>query len=335
MSKQRLSKNDIHSLKRLAKAVKRNQGISHSEALDQIAQLNGYRAWSHLQSETPEEYTFELLLGEFIRGQREERHLKLAIVLWENLKDRSVIIQLLSLLNDFDIKKVETVYFDFRQKNPASLIDDIYQARFENLLSFHDELDRDYEKAECYFEKKYDEIAENEMQFELEGQLGSWLAILPIHTQETILDFSFKRPDNGSAISLNKNIWFYQEYQERVDQVLQSVGMLYECPNFRDDQILSQWLITAYPYIGQDLCPLDALWHDGALVYLKAFAEETTETEMIDFWVREPEAMPAKVRHLLVSKDVARANLPALREAHIEMMTANLAHAFSRIPPVY
>lgn len=335
MSKQRLSKSDIPSLKRLAKAIKRDQGISHSEALDQVAQAYGYRAWSHLQSATPEEDALDRLLKEFLGGQRDERHFKLVIVLWENLKDHSLSNRLLSLLSRADAETIQAVYSDFRQKSSRALFNAIEQAKWEPHQSSWDDFDREQAPLEeAYIEQYFDKMAEEEAQFETESELGAWLAPLPGPIQKTILNFSFTRPDNGATCSLNNNLQFYQTHRARVEQVLIHAYMLYECPNFRDTEVLSQWLTTASLDIGQGLCPLDALWHDAALDYLSAFAEEMTDTKMIDAWVREPETMPARVRHLLVSQDVARANLPVLREAEIEVIVANLEKIVSRTGPL-
>lgn len=43
-----ISTNEIRSLKLAAKSLKRKAGISHSEALDQVASGKGFNAWSHL-----------------------------------------------------------------------------------------------------------------------------------------------------------------------------------------------------------------------------------------------------------------------------------------------
>jgi hypothetical protein len=43
-----ISTNEILTLKLAAKNVKRKAGISHSEALDQVAREKGFNAWSHL-----------------------------------------------------------------------------------------------------------------------------------------------------------------------------------------------------------------------------------------------------------------------------------------------
>ncbi len=43
-----ISTNEIRSLKLAAKSLKRKAGISHSEALDQVASEKGFNAWSHL-----------------------------------------------------------------------------------------------------------------------------------------------------------------------------------------------------------------------------------------------------------------------------------------------
>lgn len=43
-----ISTNEIRTLKFAAKSLKRKSGISHSEALDQVAREKGFNAWSHL-----------------------------------------------------------------------------------------------------------------------------------------------------------------------------------------------------------------------------------------------------------------------------------------------
>ena len=47
-----LTKSAIEQMKRSAKRVAKSQNISHSQALDQAAQLYGYSRWSLLQRHT-------------------------------------------------------------------------------------------------------------------------------------------------------------------------------------------------------------------------------------------------------------------------------------------
>lgn len=45
-----ISKNQTRTLKFAAKRLKRKAGISHSEALDQVAREEGFNSWSHLKN---------------------------------------------------------------------------------------------------------------------------------------------------------------------------------------------------------------------------------------------------------------------------------------------
>nr|WP_273423754.1 hypothetical protein [Halomonas sp.] len=61
-----ISTNEIRSLKLAAKSLKRKSGISHSEALDQVAREKGFNSWSHLQhvlNSLQAQSSFELLLS--------------------------------------------------------------------------------------------------------------------------------------------------------------------------------------------------------------------------------------------------------------------------------
>lgn len=320
MSNQRLSKSDIPTLKRLAKAIKRKQGISHSEALDQVAQQYGYNAWSHLQSsmlEPASTESAEALLREFFDGCREKRHLKMVIVLWEHLGHTPLVNRLLSELRDADEAAIGEMYSGLKNESPQRLYDAIERAFFECMKIDHEASERqnalNEAAVDAYIEKHIDEYEENQAR----EQMGMLLSRLPPHTQTTILRHQFQVAGRDGPISLHDASWFYREDQQRVDAVFLLINLVHECIRYSSDfdgpESLDNWLITPFdPAKKESLCPLDALGSDVALEYLDTFAakidEETADPRAeaavkswVDQWMAEPQRILPEHRHLLGS----------------------------------
>jgi len=341
MSNQRLSKNDIPALKRLAKAIKRDQGILHSEALDQVAQQCGYNAWSHLQSSiheraaTEAREAAEALLREFFDGCREKRHLKMVIVLWEHLGHTSLVNRLLSKLHGAGESAIGEMYCDLKNESPQKLYDAIERAHFECMRADHEAFERqdalNEAAVDAFIEEQIDQYEEDPAM----EQVGMLLSGLPPHLQTTILHYQFHVAGIDGPISLHDAPWFYREEQQRVDAVLLLITLLHDCIRYSSDfdapESLDKWLITPFdPAKKESLCPLDALGSDVALEYLDAFAakidEETTDPReeaavksWVDRWMAEPQRILPEHRHLLDNEDTAKLHFETLRESALQV----------------
>ena len=338
MSNQRLSKSHIPTLKRLAKSIKRDQGILHSEALDQVAQQYGYNAWSHLQSSIPERAVTESaenLLREFFDGRREKRHLKMVIVLWEHLGHTPLVNRLLSELRDADGAAIGEMYSGLKNESPQRLYDAIERAFFECMKIDHEASERqnalNEAAVDAYIEKHIDEYEEDQAR----EQMGMLLSRLPPHTQTTILRHQFQVAGRDGPISLHDASWFYREDQQRVDAVFLLINLVHECIRYSSDfdgpESLDNWLITPFdPAKKESLCPLDALGSDVALEYLDTFAakidEETADPRAeaavkswVDQWMAEPQRILPEHRHLLDDENTAKLHFETLRESALQV----------------
>lgn len=338
MSNQRLSKSQIPTLKRLAKAIKRDKGISHSEALDQVAQQYGYNAWSHLQSSIHEHTAREAgeaLLREFFDGCREKRHLKMVILLWEHLGHTSLVNRLLSELRGVGESAIGEIYSDLKNESPQKFYDAIERAHFECMKSDHEAFERQDALNEAAVDAFIDERIDQYEEDQVGEQKGMLLSGLPPHTQTTILHYQFQLAGRDEPISLHDASWFYIENQQRVDAVLLLIKLLHDCIGYSSDfdspESLDKWLVTPFdPAKKESLCPLDALGSDVALEYLDAFAakidKETADpraeaavNSWVDRWMAEPHQILPEHRHLLGNKDTAKLHFETLRESALQV----------------
>lgn len=342
MSNQLLSKEDIPVLKRQAKAIKRRQGITHAEALDQVARQYGFNAWSHLQSSTPDSVktdTAETLLRAFFDGCREERHLKMVIVLWEHFGHTTLVNRLLAELNFADESALGEIYFNLKNESPQKLYNAIEKARYECFKADQEDLERQFAHDEAaydaFLEKQFGQYEEEQAREEM----GMSLSKYPPHTQETILNHQFNMTGIDAPLSLHQP-WVYYEHHERVDSVLMLIDLLHDCMGYSSDfdspESLDKWLVTPFdPAQKESLCPLDALGSDVALEFLSAFVakidEETadprTETAVnywVDRWMAEPHQILPEHRHLLDKKEAAKLHFKTLRESARQVILQQL-----------
>ena len=342
MSNQRLSRNDIPSFKRQSKAIKRKKGISHTEALDQVARQHGFNAWSDLQSSIPETATKEsakVLLREFFDGRREKRHLKMVIVLWEKIGQKTFVNRLLAELRGADESAIGEIYSDLKNESPQKLYDAIEQAYFECIKLDHEAFEKqdalNEAAVDAHIEKHIDQYEEDQVR----DQMRIFLSGLPSHTQKIILNHQFNITGIDYPVGLHQT-WVYQEHQERVDSVLMLINLLHDCIGYSSDfdssESLDNWLVTPFaPAKKESLCPLDALGSDAALEYLDTFAtkidEETADlraeaavNSWVGRWMADPQQILPEHQHLLGNKETAKLHFETLRESFFEVSSQQL-----------
>tara|TARA_R110002074_G_scaffold106618_1_gene230377 strand:+ start:27865 stop:28878 length:1014 start_codon:yes stop_codon:yes gene_type:complete len=336
MSKQRLTPREIPTLKRLAKTIKRDQKISHSEALNQIAFQYGYSAWSQLHSEAIDTQRVEQLLREFADGKREQCHLNFVLRLWEHQASlpevRPVVSKMLSQLTADDELTITALLAEHSNgDSPEDLLAAIEMARSEK--------DAGFDKAELLaseiFEQEIDKVTDDQ---ESVAELDELLAPLPISTQNMILSYRFGEIRDARASTLAEDVELYKRNRDNVNKALLLVAELYAFGAFSDSQALNQWLKSPCLNDSSSRCPLDALWNNGVLVFVEQYAEKAHEMFqrcMIQDWRSNPDKVPSEVRHLLDDKDIALRNFSTIERAifadAIPEMASKLEYAMKPI----
>ena len=316
MSKQRLTLQEIPTLKRLAKTIKRDLKISHSEALNQIAVQYGYVAWSQLHSEAVDTQRVEQLLREFANGKREQQHLNFLLRLWEHQASfpevRPFVSNMLSQLStDEGLTMVALLAEHPDNHSPLDLLSAIDLARAE----WDAKLDK---VALCESGKHEHEIEGPIDDQESEEELAELMSRLPLSTQNIIWNYKFAEVQDTSANTLSKDIELYKRNRKSVAKALLFVAELYTFKAFSAPQALNEWLKTGYVDGRTSRCPLDALWNNDVLISLGNYAEKAHaiyQRGMIEEWRLDPVKVPSEVRHLLDDMDIALRNFSTIETA--------------------